>query len=141
MSRILVVEDSRTQAEALRGVLAPAGLDVDLAADGEQALERLRAADFDLVLSDVLMPGVDGFELCRRLKADPARRDVPVLLLTALTDPLDIIRGLECGADGFLTKPCLADHLLARVRGLLANRALRQEGKPRVGAEVVLMGR
>jgi PAS domain S-box-containing protein len=141
MSRILVVEDSRAQAEALRGVLAPAGLDVTLAADGEQALERLRAADYDLVLSDVLLPGLDGFELCRRIKADPARREVPVLLLTALTGPVDIIRGLECGADGFLTKPGPAEHLLARVRGLLANRALRHQGKLRVGAEVLFMGR
>jgi PAS domain S-box-containing protein len=142
MSRILVVEDSRTQAEALRGVLEAAGFAVTLAADGEQALGQLGpAAAFDLVLSDVLMPGLDGYQLCRRLKADPARRDVPVLLLTALTEPMDIIRGLECGADGFLTKPCPAEHLVARVRGLLANRALRHQGKLRVGAEVLFMGR
>jgi PAS domain S-box-containing protein len=140
MSRILVVEDSRTQAEALRRVLENAGFEVAVAADGEQALGRIGANEFDLVLSDVLMPALDGFELCRRLKADPARRDVPVLLLTALTDPLDIIRGLECGADGFLTKPCPAEHLLGRVRGLLANRSLRHRGKLRVGAEVLFMG-
>jgi PAS domain S-box-containing protein len=141
MTRILVVEDSQTQAEELRGVLTAAGFDVTLAADAEQALQRLRAADFDLVLSDVLMPGLSGYDLCRRLKQGPQRRDVPVVLLTALTDPLNIIQGLECGADGFLTKPYEAEQLVERVRGLLANRALRHEGKLRVGAEVLFLGR
>ena len=141
MTRILVVEDSRTQAEALRGTLGSAGFEVTVAPDGEQGLEQARAADFDLVISDVLMPGLSGYELCRHLKNDPARRDVPVILLTALTDPLDIIQGLECGADGFLTKPYQAGQLVGRVRGLLANRALRHGGKLRVGAEVLFLGR
>jgi two-component system, cell cycle sensor histidine kinase and response regulator CckA len=140
MTRILVVEDSRTQAEALRGTLAAAGFEVTVAADGAQGLEQFRAGDFDLVISDVMMPGLTGYELCRRLKEGPARRDVPVILLTALTDPADIIRGLECGADGFLTKPYQAEHLLGRVRGLLANRALRHEGKLRAGAEALFLG-
>src|SRR5205823_8010917 len=93
-----------------------------------------------LVISDVLMPGLSGYELCARLKEGPGRRDVPVVLLTALTDPMDVIRGLECGADGFLMKPYKAEHLLSRVRGLLANRALGQEGKPRAGSEALFLG-
>jgi PAS domain S-box-containing protein len=140
MTRILVVEDNCLQAEALRGTLTTAGFEATVAPDAEQALEQLRAADFDLVISDVLMPGPSGFELCRRLKEGP-EREVPVILLTALTEPLDIIQGLECGADGFLTKPYQAEQLLSRVSGLLLNRSLRHAGKLRVGAEVLFLGR
>ncbi len=139
MTRILVIEDSRTQAEALRATLESAGFEVTVAQDGEQGLELFRAGNFDLVISDVLMPGLSGYELCARLKEGP-RRDVPVVLLTALTDPMDIIRGLECGADAFLRKPYQAEHLLGRVRGLLANRALRQGGILQAGPEALFLG-
>ena len=98
MTRILVVEDSRTQLEEIRQVLEDAGFTVDAAADGSLGLERLLQVPYDLVLSDVLMPGLSGYDLCRAAKTHPQTKYVPVVLLTQLTDPLDILRGLECGA-------------------------------------------
>src|SRR5437588_13084443 len=103
MPRILVVEDSRTQAEELRFVLESEGFAVRVVLDAEQALDLLRASTFDLIISDVVMPGLSGYDLCRRLKDDAASRHTPVLLLTTLGDPEAIIRGLECGADNFVT--------------------------------------
>ena len=141
MSRILVAEDSRTQAEALRLLLEAEGFAVAIAPDAEQALARFAAADFDLILTDIVMPGMDGYELCRRIKAHPARGKVPVVLLTTLNDPLDIIRGIECGADNYVTKPYEDDVLIGRMRSILANRSRRAEGKFRVGVEVSFLGK
>src|SRR5882757_6701018 len=104
MTRVLIVEDSPTQARELAFLLEAEGFDVDVAVDGERGLERCLAEEYDVVLSDVVMPGLDGYELCRRIKDDPRRHRVPVILLTSLTEPMDIIRGLECGADNFITK-------------------------------------
>jgi PAS domain S-box-containing protein len=139
--RILVVEDSPTQAEALRGLLEGAGYAVTRAASGEAGLAAFAAAEFDLVISDVVMPGaVDGYELCRRIKATD-RRDTPVALLTSLGDPLDIIRGLECGADNFFTKVIRPAHLLERVELLLATKETRARSKVRLGVKVFFLGR
>ena len=114
---------------------------VQLAPDGEAGLEVLAAEDFDLVITDVVMPGISGYELCRRIKADPARRHVPVVLLTALRDPSEMVQGIECGADNFIAKPYRAEDLLARVRGLFANRALRLQGGADGAVEAVFLGR
>ena len=95
MTRVLVVDDSRTQAEQARFVLDSAGFMVDVAASGEEALERMASGAFDLVLSDVMMPGISGYDLCRAAKAAAATRDLPVVLLTSLDDPLEVIRALE----------------------------------------------
>src|SRR4051812_835455 len=97
-TRVLVGEDSPTQALRLRRALESAGFAVDLAHDAPRALELFAGSDFDLVLSDVVMPGPSGYDLCRRIKADGRGRDTPVILLTALREPRDIIQGLECGA-------------------------------------------
>jgi DNA-binding response OmpR family regulator len=108
MSRhsLLVVDDSATQLEALRLQLTDAGFDVVTARSGEEAIETVGSRAFDLVLSDVVMPGMSGFELCRRVKAlTVGERSPLVVLLTSLTDPTDIVRGLECGADNYITKP------------------------------------
>ncbi len=141
MKRVLVVEDSPTQAAELRLVLESAGFEVASAPDGEKGFEALQASRFDLVISDIVMPGISGYELCRRIKTDPLRRDVPVVLLTTLTDPLDIIQGLECDADNFITKPYEGEYLLARVGMLLENKRLRIEGKLKIGVEVYFLGR
>jgi signal transduction histidine kinase/DNA-binding response OmpR family regulator len=141
MTRILVVEDSPTQAIELQLLLEGAGFEVEVARDGERGLARCRAASFDVVLSDVVMPGMDGYELCRQIKADKATSLVPVMLLTSLSDPMDIIRGLECGADNFLTKPYDGVYLIGRVRRLLENRALRGDRKVSLGVDVLLMGK
>jgi signal transduction histidine kinase len=95
---------------------------------------------FDLIITDVVMPGIDGFEVCRRVKANLLRRSLPVILLTTLADPIDIIHGLECGADNFLTKPYEAKYLLSRVSTLLENRKLRAGHKLSLGAEISFRG-
>ena len=121
--RVLVVEDSPTQARLLRLILEAEGFTVDVAGDGQAALTRLAAASFDLVVSDVLMPGLTGFELCRVIKADPALCDIPVVLVTTLREPLEIVQALEVGADSFVRKPYEPDALVVRLRSLLAQRA------------------
>src|SRR5689334_1942445 len=98
-TRVLVVEDSASQAKRLQTVLAQAGYGVDIAPDGLNGLAAFQGGSYDLVLSDVMMPGLTGYELCRKVKADPRGARVPFVLLTSLSKPLDLIRGLECGAD------------------------------------------
>ena len=115
--KILLVEDSATQAAALAMFLEQEGFEISLARRAERALELLEVAPVDLVLSDVIMPGMDGYDLCRRIKTQAP--DLPVVLLTSLTDPLAIVRGLESGADHYVTKPYDPVGLLARVRAVL----------------------
>ncbi|MBW3555067.1 MAG: response regulator [Gemmatimonadetes bacterium] len=136
--RILAAEDSATQAEHLRVLLEGAGYSVEVARSGEQALERLESASFDLVLTDVMMPGINGFELCARIKR--LRPDLPVILLTSLADPMDIVRGLEAGGDNYITKPYDPDHLLARLRRVLDNRKLRQSVRTSMGVNITFLG-
>jgi PAS domain S-box-containing protein/diguanylate cyclase (GGDEF)-like protein len=122
---VLVAEDSRTQAAVVLADLEAAGYAVTLAGTGEEALEQLRARPFDLVLSDVVMPGMGGYALCRHIRDDPALAATPVVLLTSLSDPLELISALEAGADTFLRKPYDRDQLLSRSRGILERRARR----------------
>ncbi|HTE43600.1 MAG TPA: response regulator [Gemmatimonadaceae bacterium] len=139
--RVLVVEDSPTQAEALTETLASAGYDVTLATSGERAIAIIDDSKFGVVISDVVMPGaIDGYELCRRIKSGP-HHDTPVVLLTSLSDALDIIRGLEAGADNFFTKPYSPAHLLERLALLLRTREARTGPRARLGVEVIFMGR
>jgi signal transduction histidine kinase len=140
-NHLLVVEDSPTQAAELSFLLESQGFTVEVARDGASGLRRCREQKFDAVLSDVVMPEIDGYELCRRIKTDPDIGDVPVILLTSLADPMDIISGLECGADNFITKPYESEYLLGRVRRLLDNRAMRGARKVAVGVDVLLMGK
>ena len=121
---ILIAEDSLTQSLRLQNSLEKFGFTVTAARDGQAALDALATLRPTLVISDIQMPGIDGYELCRRLKADPALRDIPLILLTSLSAPQDIIRGLECGADNFVVKPYDDEFLLARIRTVLANRGL-----------------
>jgi putative two-component system response regulator len=116
---ILIVDDIEANARLLERLLAHEGHRVLFARDGQEALERVRAEHPDLVLMDVVMPELDGFETCRRLKADPATRLVPVVLITALQSRRDRVRGLEVGADDFLSRPVNTAELTARVRSLL----------------------
>jgi signal transduction histidine kinase/DNA-binding response OmpR family regulator len=114
---ILVVEDSPTQAVALATLLEDAGNAVLIAGTGEAALETLRKTHVQLVLTDIIMPGIDGYQLCRQVKTEWS--DIPVILLTSLADPLAIVRGLESGADHYVTKPYDPVQLLARVAHVL----------------------
>ncbi len=118
-TRVLIVEDSATQAAALAVLLEREGFETVVARRAERALELLASERVDVVLSDVLMPGMDGYELCRRIKVVAEWAEIPVVLLTSLTDPLAIVRGLESGADHYVTKPYDPEGLLSRVRLVL----------------------
>lgn len=117
--QILIVEDSLVQALQLQRVLEPHGYDVAVARDGRECLDVLRTQQPAIIISDIHMPQMDGYVMCRAIKHDPALRHIPVVLLTTLTDAQDLIRGLEAQADYYLTKPYDAPVLLARIRHLL----------------------
>lgn len=119
MATILVVDDLDANARLLERLLTREGHRVLFARDGEEALTKVRDEAPDLVLMDVIMPTLDGFETCRRLKSDPATRLVPVVLITALQSSEDRVRGLEVGADDFVSRPVVTAELIARVRSLL----------------------
>jgi class 3 adenylate cyclase len=127
--RILVVDDQRTNAEMVAGLLRNLGYDVQIAMDGAAALERVRAASPDLVVSDINMPLMNGYELCRRLRADPATALLPVVLITSTEAHTERIKGIEAGADDFLMKPVNWPELFGRVKRLLKVKALQDEVK------------
>lgn len=133
-AQLLVVDDDPLSRRLVQGLLAPEGYDVAQASDGNEALVLLGQRPFDLVLADVLMPGMDGLELCRRMRAHPVHRMLPVLLITSLESREDMVRGIEAGADEFLTKPLERVVLHARVRSVLRfrDRYRTQAGPPDV---------
>ncbi|NGZ26259.1 MAG: response regulator [Magnetococcales bacterium] len=136
---VLLVEDSPTQAFKLKRMLTQKGFAVTLAKDGVEGLEK--ALDFipRLVISDVSMPRMDGFQLCRALKNNPITGRIPVMLLTALTNPSEILEGLSSGADNYLTKPWEEEHLLGQIAALLSQTAdMRQQDE---GMEITFEGR
>ena len=138
---VLVVEDSPTQAELLRSLLEDHRYVVTVASNGRAALTEMRRHRPHVIISDVVMPGMDGYTFCRSVKADPGLRDVPVILVTTLSDPQDVIRGLECGADNFIRKPYEERYLLSRIEYLLMNRELRRSQRMQMGVEIDLGGR
>ena len=121
-SEILIAEDSATQALRLQSLLEQRGYRVTSARNGQLALDALAALRPAAIISDIQMPVMDGFELCRRIKSDPQLASIPLILLTTLSAPQDIIQGLECGADNFVVKPYDDDFLLSRLDTALANR-------------------
>jgi DNA-binding response OmpR family regulator len=122
---ILVVEDERRLAQVVRKVLEEEGHTVDVAHDGEDGLAMAMDGSHDVIVLDVLLPGIDGFEICRRLRAGGV--DTPVLLLTALDAVEDRVRGLDAGADDYLPKPFAFQELLARLRALGRRRVQARE--------------
>ncbi|MGH2968971.1 MAG: response regulator transcription factor [Solirubrobacteraceae bacterium] len=130
--RVLVVEDDTRMAAAIRRGLRFEGLVVDIAADGEQALRTVAASEYDAVVLDVMLPGLDGFETCRRLRADGVW--VPVLMLTARDAVVDRVRGLDGGADDYMTKPFSLAELVARLRALARRGPVERPAVLEVGA-------
>ncbi|HVO48769.1 MAG TPA: sigma-54 dependent transcriptional regulator [Steroidobacteraceae bacterium] len=124
---ILVVDDTRANIGFLLETLSQAGYRVRVAPDGETALEQIQYAQPDLVLLDVMMPGIDGFETCQRIRAVPQLAKLPVIFMTALADTQDKVRAFEAGADDYVTKPFQYQEVLARVRTHLARRMLECE--------------
>jgi len=120
---ILVVEDEDDIRELLRYNLAKEGYQVTGAASGEEALKAVKAARPDLMLLDLMLPGLDGLEVCRSLKQDPQTRNLPIVMLTAKGEEADIVAGLELGADDYITKPFSVRVLLARLRAVLRRRS------------------
>ena len=139
--KILIVEDSATQAERLQHVLEEHGYRLSAARNGREALAAIRANPPTLVISDIVMPEMDGYQLCRQIKQDDQFKNLPVILLTSLSDPVDVVRGLEAGADNFVFKPYDEDYLLARIAYLLANQHLRETESTKMGVEIFFSGR
>ncbi len=138
---ILVVEDSLTQVERLKHLLSRKNYRFRIARNGREGLEAIARRRPTIVISDIVMPEMDGYELCCRIKQDPATRNLPVILLTSLTDPVDVVKGLECGADNFVFKPYDEDYLLSRITFVLAHHHLREIENTRMGVEIFFAGR
>jgi diguanylate cyclase (GGDEF)-like protein/PAS domain S-box-containing protein len=137
---ILIAEDSPTQAAQLAHLLEGRGFTVTIAANGREALALLEQHKPILIISDIVMPELDGYGLCKAIKADKNLQNIPVMLVTTLSDPEDVIRGLECGADNFLRKPYDERYLLSRIDYLLMNLELRKNQKMQMGMEISLGG-
>jgi DNA-binding response OmpR family regulator len=125
--RILITEDDPQSAELLEAYLGDTDYEVRTAADGEETLRVVRDWRPDLILLDVMMPKISGFEVCKRLRADPATRDIAILMVTALDQASDVERAVDAGTDDFLRKPINKAELLLRVRSALRSRQHKQE--------------
>ena len=138
---ILIVEDSPTQALNLQHLLEKNNYKVSAARNGLEALDFVDKKKPTLIISDIVMPGMDGFELCRNIKTDENLKDIPILILSALSDPEDIIQGLSNGADNFLTKPYEEKILLSRIEYVLVNRNMRKNRSSDLGIEIYFAGK
>lgn len=126
---IVVVEDEPDILEVVRYNLEREGYEAHPAADGEAGLQLVQKRRPDLVLLDLMLPGMDGLELCRRLKYDPLTRDIPIVMVTAKGEEGDVVTGLEIGADDYVVKPFSPRELLARVKAVLRRSAREREGR------------
>jgi CheY-like chemotaxis protein/nitrogen-specific signal transduction histidine kinase len=138
---ILIVEDSLTQALQLQHFLEQEGYRVTVAHDGSEAVSYLAEHTPSLIISDIVMPLMDGYELCCRVRGNECKKDIPIILLTALSDPHDVIKALECGADNFVTKPYNEAFLLSRIQNILLNQELRKQSISEMGIEIFFGGR
>src|SRR5205085_3059388 len=124
---VLAVDDNEQNLQLLEEYLSGWGYDVVLARDGQEALQSYPQHDPSIIVLDVMMPNMDGYEACQRIKEQPGGRTIPILMLTALTATEDKIKALECGADDFLNKPINREELRSRIRSLIKIRNLRKE--------------
>ena len=119
MSTVLIVDDSLTVRQMLSDQLRRSGFDVVEASDGEEAIAKIKASSPDLVVTDIVMPRKNGYELCRWIKSDPSTKDIPVVLCTSKSEEFDVYWGMKQGADAYITKPYHPPDLLAAVKRLL----------------------
>ena len=140
-TKILIVEDSLTQAIKLQAALEDNGFRTEMAKNGAQGLQMLKDDSFDMVISDVVMPEMDGYALCKAIKDDNDLKNTPVMLLTTLSEPEKIIEGLECGANHFITKPYDEESLISRVRYILINKEVRKCQGTNLGLEIYFQGK
>jgi CheY-like chemotaxis protein len=126
-ARILIADDNPQGVELLEAYLADGDYEIRTAADGEETLRQVQHWRPDLVLLDIMMPKISGFEVCKRLRSDPATRDIAILMITALDQPSDIERAVEARTDDFVSKPINKSELLLRVRSLLRSRSIQRE--------------
>ncbi len=140
-SDLLVVEDSPTQAEHIKYILEKHGYEVAVAKNGKEAIDYLNTNLPSIIISDVVMPEMDGFELCKRVKGDEKLKRIPFVILTTLSEPEDVIRGLESGADNFMTKPFREEVLIERIHYILLNMEIRKNVTTDIGIEIAFAGR
>jgi DNA-binding response OmpR family regulator len=133
--RIFVIEDEADILEVIEYNLSREGFHVSTALDGESGLDKVKKEAPDLVLLDLMLPGLDGIEVCRRLKRDPVTRDIPIVMVTAKGEEADIVLGLGLGADDYVTKPFSPKELAARVKAVLRRGPVRDDDSP--GARIV----
>lgn len=126
-SEILIVDDNAQNAELLEAYLESLDANIRIAADGVDAMEKIAEKKPDIILLDIMMPRMSGFEVCRRVKKDEKTRNIPIVMVTALNELGDIERGVDCGADDFLSKPINKLELITRVKSLLRVRNLQSE--------------
>jgi DNA-binding response OmpR family regulator len=125
--RVLIADDNPQGVELLEAYLSSSNYEIATASDGEETLRKVKQWHPDLILLDIMMPKISGFEVCKRLRSDAATREIAVLMITALDQPSDIERAVEAGTDDFLTKPINKTELLLRVRSLLKSRMNQRE--------------
>ena len=133
---ILIVEDSPTQAAQIKYLLESYNYQVNVAVNGKEAWEWLSEHKPSLVISDIVMPEMTGYELCEKIKSEERTENIPVILLTALSDPDEVIDGLSCGADSFITKPYNKEFLISNIRKILSEKASPKSKKDKLGIEI-----
>lgn len=138
---ILIAEDSKTQAEQLKYLLEKQNYNVIVANNGKEALEVILKVKPSLVISDIVMPEMNGYELCKEIKSSLSTIDIPVILLTSLSRSEDVLEGISCGADNFITKPYREDYLISHIEQILANTKLHYSERVRIGVEIFFGGK
>lgn len=126
-ARILIADDNQQVVELLEANLDELGAEIQSAADGEATLKLVQEWKPDLLLLDIMMPRMSGFEVCKQLRSNPATKNLAIIMVTALDQPVDVERAVEAGTDDFLTKPINKNELLRRVRALLQSKSSKSE--------------